>query len=493
MSEKKPNIIFLMTDQHRWDGLGCLNPIVKTPNLDALASDGILFDQAVCNVPMCVPSRYSMMTGIYGSQGGFRHNIQYCPTDDDLPLPVIPQRLKEMGYRTAGFGKTHWYLGASIARGLPSTPSTRGFEIRAQARARAGGHMEPGAVCMEEDIPEGYARLSKETNPYGSGQENVLGYTGCTSAVPSEEHREGWLTNQALKFLDEGLDPDRPLFFYLSFDNPHAGYNVPEGYEDLYDIDDIPDRPMPDWTEDPVEHVGRDYRKDGWLEKTPEERRRTTLRYWALCSYVDDLFGRALRKLREKGVMDDALVLFTSDHGEMLGDRQHRFSKYCLYEGSIRVPLIVSGTSVPADRRGTTDHRPAELVDVLPTILDVAGEPVIPELPGRSLFSAPCRTGTFTEMHGGYEDVQKAPAYAWRTGNWKLILYLDGTTADALTRTDEAKGELYHLAEDPHEWNNLFDDPAAASKREELTRQLLMHVASAFAKYPRQTARSRLE
>jgi arylsulfatase A-like enzyme len=139
------------------------------------------------------------------------------------------------------------------------------------------------------------------------------------------------------------------------------------------------------------------------------------------------------------------------------------------------------------------DHRPAELVDVLPTILDVSGEPVIPELPGRSLLSPPCRKGTFTEMHGGYEDIQRGPAYAWRTGHWKLILYIDGTTADALTRTDEAKGELYHLAEDPHEWNNLFDDPEFASKREMLTRQLLMHVATAFAKYPRQKARSSLE
>ncbi|MDQ3362824.1 MAG: sulfatase-like hydrolase/transferase, partial [Actinomycetota bacterium] len=106
-----PNILFLMTDQHRFDALGSVNPVVRTPNLDRLASRGVRFTQAVCNAPMCVPSRYSMMTGLYPSQVGVRHNTQMIPTDEDLPAPVLAQRLLDSGYQTAGFGKTHWYMG----------------------------------------------------------------------------------------------------------------------------------------------------------------------------------------------------------------------------------------------------------------------------------------------------------------------------------------------------------------------------------------------
>ena len=366
---ERPNILFLMTDQQRWDALGCVDPFVRTPHLDALARRGIRFEQAVCNVPMCMPSRYSLMLGLYGSQCGVRHNTQMCPTDADLPLPVLAQRLQALGYQTAGFGKTHWYLGSQTGAGMPARTSLRGFEVRAEARAKDPARTEPGAVLMAEEIPEGFARLKSETDPFGGGGENVLGYTGCTSVVPPGEHREGWLTGQALRFLDEGRDPGRPLFLYLSFDFPHAGLNVPAGYEALYDIGRIPDRPLPPWTAYPEEHVGQDRRAREWMEKTPLERRRTTLRYWALCSYVDDLFGRVLRKLDEMGERENTFVLFASDHGEMLGDRQHRFSKYCLYEGSVRVPLIVAGAGVPEERRGAVDARAAELVDVLPTLL----------------------------------------------------------------------------------------------------------------------------
>lgn len=496
----RPNIIFLMTDQHRWDALGVENPLVQTPNLDALARRGVRYRQAVCNVPMCVPSRHSMMLGLYGSQGGLRHNNQFCPTDDDLPLPVLPQRLHELGYQTAGFGKTHWYLSARFGGAAGTIPSRRGFEVRAHARGLNSGHIEPGGLAMESDIPEAFARLQAEVEPYGGGGENVLGYTGCTSAIPSEHHREGWLTDQALRWLDEGRDPDRPLFFYLSFDFPHAGLNVPAGYEDRYNLADIPDRPLPPWANEaePPTHARPDHRREGWLQKSPQERRLTTLRYYALCTYVDDLFGRALQKLEAMGELENSFILFASDHGEMLGDRGHRFSKYCLYEGSVRVPLIVAGDAVPPEQCGTVDERPAELVDVLPTLLDVAGQTVPPQLPGRSLLASPCRRGTFAEMHAsGYENLQGAPAYMWRTPDWKLILYFAGPLEDILQQHAQpdqeiALGELYNLQSDPHEWYNLYDDPTHLAQREQLTRELLLHLMLTWARYPYQASPTEL-
>lgn len=516
--KRQPNILFLMSDQQRWDALGCVNPLVKTPNLDALARQGIRFSEAVCNVPMCVASRYSMMLGLYGSQCGLRHNTQICPDDASLPLPVLPQHLHTLGYQTAGFGKTHWYLGSRMASGIRTQTSTRGFEVRAIAKGADPEEDEPGARIMEADDPHSWAIYKKETSPYGPGQENVNGYSGGTSALDADHHPEGWVTRQALRFLEEERDPERPLFLYLSFNPPHAGLNVPPGYEDLYRIEDIPDRPLPPWLDYPNDHdqanrytnawksswegetvqgtqelVRFGVLASHWMEKSPLERRRTTLRYYALCSFIDDLYGRVLRKLDAMGELENTLVLFTADHGDMLGDRLHRFSKYCLYEGSVRVPLILAGKGVPPERQGTVDGRAAELVDVLPTLVQAAGGQVDVRLPGCSLLGPPCRLGTFTELHGsGYEKVQNAPAYLWRTPQWKLILYLPGNLPGAMAHIDQVRGELYHLQEDPNEWNNLYEVPAYFVKREELTRQLLMHLACAWGSFPGQAMRASL-
>jgi arylsulfatase len=488
----RPNILFLMADQYRWDALGSVNPVVKTPNLDSLAASGVRFARATVNAPMCMPSRYSMMMGLYPSQVGVRHNAQMCPTDDDLPVPVLAQRLRETGYQTAGFGKTHWYLGEESAPGIPVKTSTRGFEVRAQMNTDEPGRVEPGATQMGHERPEDYAALTAERRPEGS-EETVVDYKGFTSSVPPGRHAEAWLTDKALEFLD-AREEAKPFFLYLSFDFPHAPFNVPPGYEDLYDLDEIPPRPSPPEGADLAGHAGAQWKRWGeWLrETTPLERRRTTLRYYALCSYVDAQFGRVLSRLEEREEAENTFVVFTSDHGEMLGDRR-RLSKYCLYEGSVRVPLILAGPGVPSHLRGAADDRPAELVDVLPTLLSVAGERTPPEFPGASLLAEPARTGSFAEMHGeGYTEIQEAPAYMWRTRDWKLITYIPGYVSDAGVRTHEARGELYDLRADPHEHENLYDDPGVLSVRERLTLELLMHLAAAWARYPWQAAKSRL-
>lgn len=506
--KKRPNIIFLMSDQHRWDALGCINPLVKTPNLDALASSGIIFREAVCNVPMCVPSRYSMMLGLYGSQCGVRHNTQFIPVDEKLPLPMLPQRLLELGYQTAGFGKTHWYLGERYQpEDVKVKTSRRGFEVKAQARPLDPSIMQPGALNMQEDSPEAFAKLAGETRPFGGGGENIHGFKGITSGVPGDEHREGWLTGKCLDFLDSGRDSSRPLFLYLSFDFPHAGFNVPEGYEKLYDINEIPDRKIPPWKDNiPEEHSRPDMRIEGWSELSSEERRLSILRYYALCSYIDGMFGKVLSKLKAMGELENSLIIFTSDHGEMLGDRCGQFKKYCLYDGSVRVPLILAGSVIPRGKTGTVDERPAELVDILPTFVESAGGGSLSSLPGRSLLKAPCRIGAFAEMHGtGYETmepisgknwregtpVQAAPTYMWRTKEWKLILHIPGNINDAMNRINETRGELYNLKADPGEWTNLYGETDYFGIRESMTRQLLMHLACVWARYPWQPARAK--
>jgi len=189
---KKPNVIFLMDDQHRWDALGIVNPAVLTPNLDALANSGIFFDQATCQAPMCTPSRNSMMTGLYPNQIGILKNGKV--KNDKLPALPLAQVFKDAGYQTAGFGKTHWGLECS----------TRGFETR-----YIGQCPEKGAVMMIDDAPEAKKRYDAESKTMGGGEENNRGYLGFTSPLPEEEHRDGWVTKQCLNFIEDEIDATR--------------------------------------------------------------------------------------------------------------------------------------------------------------------------------------------------------------------------------------------------------------------------------------------
>jgi len=484
----RPNILFLMTDQQRHDALGCVNPTVRTPALDAIAAGGVRFSQAVCNVPMCVPSRYSMMTGLYGFQCGVKHNTQMITRDPELPAPALAERLRQAGYQTAGFGKTHWYIGSRIMPGVPVEGSRRGFEVRAiQARSEPNND-EAGSLYLADAAPEWFDRVVAQAQKAGPGGETVAGYVGETSAIPPERHFEGWLSRQALDFLDRGRDPSRPFFLYLSLDYPHVGLHVPPGFEELYDPEDFPDNPPPEPL--PGGHRAGDRFEDIWPKMTPEQRRRSRLRYAALCTYVDDCFGKVIEKLRAAGELENTFILFTSDHGDMLGDRG-RVSKYCLYEGSVRVPLIVAGPGV--GRRRMVDERPAELVDVVPTLLEAAGLEVPETLPGLSLLSDAVRPGAFAEMHGrGYEEYQRAPAVMFRTAEWKLILHLPGRLGEVVPAADRISGELYRLAGDPLELRNLYADAACAEVRERLIAQALMQVMCSLGRHPSAPARTRI-
>lgn len=448
---RRPNIIFLMDDQHRWDALGFVNPEVKTPCLDALARDGVFFDHAVCQAPMCVPSRNSLMLGLYPNQTGIVRNGAGLP-DDQLPKPTLAAVLRAAGYQTAGFGKAHWGL---------AKPSTRGFEVRFIAEC-----FEEGAVMMKDAAPEAKARYDTESRTMGGGEENNLGYLGFTSKVPESQHRDGWVTDRCLEFIEEGIDPDRPLFLYLSFLKPHAGHNVPAGYEDLYDPDTIRYARQPPWDRDRSPHAlginRRDLYINYWSKASPQQWRLMTTRYYANCTWIDDMFGRALTALKAKGVLDNALIVYCSDHGEMLGERFYRFNKYCLYESSVRVPLILSGTALPFHLRGQRDHRPAELVDLYRTLITASGAAVPDRTVGLDLLGEQTRAASFCALH----ERQGEAAFMWRTPTLKLILRLKRQRDASQYRAEHIiGGEFYDLETDPQEWNDLYEDPGSHEDR----------------------------
>ncbi len=464
---KRPNIIFLMSDQQRWDCIGKVNPMVKTPALDRIADHGILFDQAVCQGPMCVPSRYSMMLGLYPSQVGVLKNSMSL-SDEQLPCETLPEILRKAGYQTAGFGKTHWRA---------KDCSTRGFETRFIGQPRNSALYEKGAVMMSDANPDGLERYMEETRPFGGGEENIAGYLGCTSRVAEKDHRDGWVFHACLDFIDNGIDADRPLFLYLSFLKPHAGHNVPPGYEDLYEIDEIPVPEQP--AREKVEPchatgVNREQMYRGfWSKASKRQWQQMILRYWANCSWIDSMFGRVMKRLESRGILNNCLIVYVSDHGEMLGQRYYRFNKYCLFESAVRVPMIVGGTAVPPSRRGTVDHRPAELVDVLPTVLKAAGIETDHSKPGRDLLGPPVKDAGFCEFH----NQPKMAAYMWRKRQYKLILCMDKSRIkDGFAPADAVAGELYDLSEDPQEWNNLFDDEKYAALRRAMCGELIRHL-----------------
>jgi arylsulfatase A-like enzyme len=453
-----------MDDQHRWDALGIVDKEVKTPNLDQLANDGVFFDQAVCQAPMCTPSRNSMMLGLYPNQIGILRNGHGVP-DNQLPSVPLPEMLKRAGYQTVGFGKTHW--------GVDCT--TRGFETRYVAEC-----LEKGAVMMKDEAPEAKKRYDVESKTMGGGEENNLGYLGFTSPLPEEEHRDGWVTKKCLEFIKSDIDGDRPLFLYLSFLKPHAGHNVPVGYENRYDVDNIEYATQPRWEEDISPHANginrREMYTSYWSKATDEQWRQMTMRYRANCTWIDDMFGRVINELEEKGILDNALIVYCSDHGEMLGERFYRFNKYCLYESSVRVPIILSGSALPMKIRGKTDHRPAELVDIYPTLLEAAGINVPEKLSGLNLLSDKIRSGSFCALHERKEEA----AFMWRTDKHKLILMMKRKSdAGKYTNADIIGGEFYNLIDDPNEWNDLYSNKNGEIEiREKMTKELLEFLKS---------------
>jgi arylsulfatase len=467
--QEPPNIIFLMDDQHRWDALGIVDPDVHTPNLDKLAKQGVFFNQAVCQAPMCIASRNSMMMGMYPNQVGILRNEPGIP-DGALPAKTLAQLFLDAGYETAGFGKTHWGL----------TTSTRGFETRYVSEL-----YEHGAILMKEVDPEKKRLYDKETAGYGPGEEDPSGYIGCTSGIPEGAHRDGWVTEKCLEYI-RGRDDDRPLFLYLSFMKPHAAHNVPEGYEELYDLEGIRYAEQPPWDRDHSTHAGgvnrRDLYEGFWKNATVEQWKLMTLRYRANCSWMDDMFGRVLDALQQRGYLDHALIVFVSDHGEMLGERYYRFNKYCLYESSVRVPLVLSGTALPEGFRGRTDPRPAELLDVYPTLLKAAGIEVPATAEGLDLLGqGEYREAGFCGLHEKPDEA----SFMWRTPEHKLILCFDRKEdASEYTASDITGGEFYDLEKDPQEWHDLYGDPAYRGIMEKMATQLLAHIRKLGRKAP---------
>lgn len=470
-STKRPlNILWLTSDQHARRALGCYgNTVVQTPNLDRLAAGGLCFDQHFCSYPVCVPARFTMMTGLYPHHhGAFGNNT---------PLPLrtrtVAHHFAQAGYVTAWLGKMH-----------PVDGQTHGFDY----------YMDMGAYFD-------YLGPKTRTFTYGMGAED----SGCGSPwitihrpssetrsawVPGdsprhndtlevrellaeEDHFESFVARETIRFLETYRD--EPFFVTASFLKPHNPFSPPAEYAAMYRAEDMP---LPDWSPQQLEQAPSQVRThrypgagtpegDAWL-------RRYIAAYYGNISHMDACAGRILDALDRLGLAQNTLVVYTTDHGEMLGEHGMR-GKFCFYDGSARLPLITRLPGrIPA---GSRSNALVDQTDFVPTFLALAGiDPASRSQPldGHSFAAAldepdlPGKPFAFGEFA-----LPQRPFYMLRDDRWKYVYYSDATAGRTATSEPKAPAEeLYDPISDPAELVNLAGDPAhmrdAASRREAL-------------------------
>ncbi len=423
---KKSDILFFLTDQHSPRVAGCYgDPYVRTPTLDGMAREGVTFDACYCGNPLCVPSRMSMLTGRHG------HRLGIWSNDDSLDstVPTLAHGLGIAGYRTVLVGRMHFVGG----------DQHHGFE------ERLVGDVTSGYLGMNrsEHRFRGFYGLRESLEHAGEGNSFDQAYD---TAVAMEAIR-------VIRDHEVSGDP-RPLLLMVSFYSPHDPYVMPARalapYLHLQDdpVDPLPEAPHP-FTKRQIE--GSDYAR-----VTTLQRQRARAAYRAKTAFVDDLMGQVVQAWGESPLRQDSVTVYTSDHGDMQGEHG-LWGKCSFYEASARVPLILMAPGfLHAGRRIA---EPVSLVDLGPTLLDMAGAPPLPRADGVSFWSA--LTGQPGTWPGRAYSEQSAiglggPSRMVRRGTWKYVYYR------------EHEPELYDLAEDPHEQWNQAAEPCHAEVRDEL-------------------------
>lgn len=441
-----PNILMVMSDQHRADWLGCAGAgWVRTPNIDALAKRGVRFSRAVCNSPLCAPSRSALASGLRCSSVRVLANSDLYP----LEIPTYYQLLRAAGYRVGCVGKTdlhkrdHWE-GANGDRpimyhlGFTDPTETEGKQSAAR--------YAPGAVCpyTRHLVERGLAQTFHDdyrSRGYLPGRDSVL---------PLDAYHDDFVGRKACEFLEK-VDMETPWHYFVSFVGPHAPWDAPSEYSRKYDPAHMP---AADAIVDPME--GKPKRMSDAHDRHSGLLTRETLaeamrQYAGMITLIDDYVGRFVDILEERGQLDNTVIVYTSDHGEMMGDHG-LFGKSVYYEAALRVPLVFAG---PGIRAGGDCDALVHLNDSTPALLELAGLRIPPEMQSSSL--VPLLQGGQRELH----DCQVSELRGSRMifdGRFKYVEH-DGDV-----------DELYDLRADPKEVRNIAmsEDRTARRMREEL-------------------------
>jgi arylsulfatase len=467
-----PNILILLTDQQRFDSLGCYNPrISSTPHLDRLAADGVRFDQCYVTNPICTPSRASMFTGKHVQGHGVYQLYDNLPADEVL----FTQRLQALGYQTALIGKLH--VSSIHEESFRRHPSD-GFEV-----------YEPcieGPLFMEAPF-QAYARWLEERDPEFYQRYKEAGRK--VGPVPASCHFSTWAAERTEAFL-ENRDASRPFCAVMSLFDPHNPYdNHPPEASALVDPEELSGPVLADRDTDPDPEDLERQRRSSYLGSfdrlTREAVREMRFGYQAAVAFADQAFGRTLAALDRLGLRENTLVIMCSDHGDMLGDHRLLVKGGFFYDAVARAPLLMRW---PARfPRGRVVDGLVSLLDLPATCLEAAGasleeiDRVMPE--SKSLLAmAAGRTRSIHEevvavFHNSGLSSEPSRTPYWdspinatmlRHRQWKLTLF-----HDFLDRNGPVEGMLFDMENDPQETRNLFNDPIHASVRQLLSDRLL--------------------
>jgi arylsulfatase A-like enzyme len=425
---RRPNILFIMVDEMRWDAMGCeKHPVVETPSLDALAKEGVRFASSYTASPVCSPARACAFTGRHAHVHGVTSN-QVPANRGEIFLPSI---LKHHGYGTAIAGKLHY------------SPRQYGFgfdqfwTFSAEGPTPELGYVE--YLRRKHGSPNKWARVDG-TCPW---PDDELGRDVGLFKYPIGDFETEWITDRSVDYLRARQNSRQPWFLFTSYLKPHSPSVEPEPYFSKYDKADIPIPKLPaNAKEVRAQQTGQSRR-----HYVDDERmvRVMSSKYYGAINHIDNQVGRLLRELKRLGMADNTLVLFTADHGNMLGEKG-RWFKGVQWDGSSRVPLIWRGPKGSPENGGKVVREVVDNCDLVPSILDAAGLPVPEGVQGRS----------FIKLARGADPQWKNRSFSQlRSGmvvdaNWKLIdNSLNGT----------GPYELYDLRNDPREDRNLASDP----------------------------------
>jgi len=463
-----PNILFITCDQLRKDTLGCYgDPVVQTPNIDRIAENGVRFERLFTAYPVCAPNRASLATGRYPTINGVCHNGVFLP-DTELTMMEV---LRRRGYATYGVGKMHfgpqWRFppnGGPLKDPLPEwavDPQPEGWELPwhgfDQVQITEDHRVGPYEHYLADHGYDVWSDPHSFTYPQHISQRSVY---------PEEHHQTTWIGDRSLDFL-EGHPEGQPFFLWTSFVRPHHPFVPPAPYDTMYDPAEMP---LPRWEEGeaelwPAAYQHKHTATEGGheaigMDKIPaSEWQRVRAFYYGMISLIDKQVGRILAHLEDRGLLDNTLIVFTSDHGEMLGDH-HLVFKGTTFDEVTNVSLMVSGPGV--DGMGCIRYTLASSIDVMPTVLELAGIPVPASVQGHSLEPALhtnvlLRDAVLIENAGSRRSV--------RTSDALLTWHGEGL-----------RGELYDLRTDAHCHRNLWDEPAYAALQAEMLGKLMQLV-----------------
>lgn len=434
-----PNVLFICVDH--WPGrlmniAG--NDAVMTPTLDQLARNGVRFTNAYSATPTCVPARRGLMTGTTARAHGDRVFNETLPMPE---LPTLAGTFAAAGYQTFAVGKLHVY---------PQRDRI-GFDdalINEEGRHHLGLKADDYELFLAD---QGYA-----------GQELVHGmcnnnYMTRAWHLPEYCHPTNWTAREMCRVIKR-RDPTRPGFWFMSFNHPHPPLTPLREYADMYQHVDVPEPIVGDWATD-FDRLpyALKVRKDKLPALSALEMARARRAFYGLCTHIDHQIRLVIGMLREEGLLDNTIIVFLSDHGDMLGNHG-QFAKGLAYEESARVPMILVPTA--DDRRighHRVDDRLVELRDVMPTLLDLAGIAIPSSVEGVSVLSGPARDDLYIEH---YEDERATRAL--RDKRYKIIYYPVGHRV-----------QLFDLQNDPDERCDLSEDPSHTEVREALTARLI--------------------